>query len=128
MLSFTSHTITLAGIYLEKLFYDLMQGLPRQLVCQDARYNPTDDKEKPIVNRMILLRLRLNKKAPKEGLIIYKKAFSRAERLFMVSVLTLLLGVSFKLFFIATSFLLFICFSIEALSSKSLIPFLTSTM
>lgn len=50
ILSFTSHTVTLAGIYLEKLFYDLMQGLPRQLVCTDARYNPADEQKKPIVN------------------------------------------------------------------------------
>jgi hypothetical protein len=50
ILSFTSHTITLAGIYLEKLFYDLMQGLPRQLVCTDTRYNTADETNKPIVN------------------------------------------------------------------------------
>jgi len=54
VLSFTSHTITLAGIYFEKLFYDLMQGLPRQLVCMDARYNSADEKKNPVVNEIII--------------------------------------------------------------------------
>ena len=56
ILSFTSHTIIVIGILLEKLFYDLMGGLPRQLVCQDARYNPVDDKGKPIINEMQIMK------------------------------------------------------------------------
>lgn len=55
VLSFTSHIITLAGIYFEKLFYDLMVGLPRILVCQDARYNVINEKEIPVVNEITVI-------------------------------------------------------------------------
>ena len=48
-LTWTSHLVTLAGIYLEALFYEFMQHLPRQVLCADARYNVVAEK-KPIVN------------------------------------------------------------------------------
>jgi len=66
ILSFTSHIITLSGIYLEKLFYDLMQGLPRQLVCQDARYNPVDDTQKPFVNQIQIVTLYITNRCDAE--------------------------------------------------------------
>ena len=52
ILSFTSHIVTLKGIHFEKLFYDLMQGYPRQIVYQDARYNDAEETDKPIVNEI----------------------------------------------------------------------------
>jgi hypothetical protein len=55
ILSFTSHIITVAGIYFEKLFYDLMVSFPRILICQDARYNVTNEKEIPVVNEITVI-------------------------------------------------------------------------
>ena len=49
ILSFTSDTVILTGIHLEALFYDLMQQIPRQIVCSDSRYNVTAD-DGPVVN------------------------------------------------------------------------------
>ena len=50
VLSFTSDIITLAGIRLKPLYYDLMLHLPRQIVAQDARYNSTAEQDTPVVN------------------------------------------------------------------------------
>ncbi|SJZ44411.1 hypothetical protein SAMN04488128_101241 [Chitinophaga eiseniae] len=50
ILAFTSDKITLTGIYLKPLYYDLMLHLPRQIVAQDARYNAAAPKDTPIVN------------------------------------------------------------------------------
>lgn len=50
VLAFTSDKVTLTGIYLKPLYYDLMLHLPRQIVAQDARYNATAAKDTPIVN------------------------------------------------------------------------------
>ncbi len=51
-LGFTSHTIILKGVHLESLFYDLMQHIPKQIICFDARYNTNNEKGKPVVNEL----------------------------------------------------------------------------
>lgn len=49
VLSFTSDTVTLIGIHLDALFFDLMSHVPKHIICKDARYNTVAD-ENPIVN------------------------------------------------------------------------------
>jgi hypothetical protein len=51
-LTFTSHTVTLTGVHLEPLFYDLMGHLPRRIACTDARYNEIDDEKRTVVNNI----------------------------------------------------------------------------
>jgi hypothetical protein len=50
ILSFTSHTVTLTGQHLSKLYEDLMQNMPRIVPCMAARYNPAAESDGPIVN------------------------------------------------------------------------------
>lgn len=52
VLSFTSHIITLTGVNFEGLFYDLMQHLPKQIICTDPRYNIIDENDKALVNEI----------------------------------------------------------------------------
>ena len=52
LLTFASDTITLGGVNLKILVREFARSLPRQIVCQDARYNATAEKNKPIVNTM----------------------------------------------------------------------------
>ena len=52
VLTFSSDVITLEGINLKILFREFARSLPRQVVCQDARYNATAEKNRPIVNAM----------------------------------------------------------------------------
>ncbi len=53
-LGFTSHTVTLTGIHLEKMFLEFMQQLPRLIEAKDERYNSLEEIEKPIVNKIFL--------------------------------------------------------------------------
>jgi hypothetical protein len=48
-LAFTSHSVTLAGVKLESLFFDLMRHMPKNIICVDARYNQVEG-DKAIVN------------------------------------------------------------------------------
>ena len=57
VLSWTTHVVSLAGIHLEPLFYELMQYIPRQIICQDERYNAAAEKNKSIVNEMTIQKL-----------------------------------------------------------------------
>lgn len=50
VLAFTSDSVTLTGIRLKPLYYDLLLHLPRQIVAQEARYNSTAEKDASIVN------------------------------------------------------------------------------
>lgn len=54
IMTFTSHVVTLTGVNLIGLFYDLMQRLPRQIVEMDRRYNIIGDNEKANVNEIIV--------------------------------------------------------------------------
>lgn len=49
-LSFTTHVALLKGVRLERLFFDLMQQIVRQITCTEDRYNMVQDEENPIVN------------------------------------------------------------------------------
>lgn len=53
-LEFTSHKVTLKGIKLEVLFYQLMDGIVRQIKINDSRYNELSEKSDPIVNSIKL--------------------------------------------------------------------------
>lgn len=50
VLAFTYDKITLLGVFLRPLYFDLMLHIPRQIVAQDARYNATAEKDTSIVN------------------------------------------------------------------------------
>lgn len=50
LLSFTSHDVKLGGIYLLPLYFDFMRHLPQNVMCMDARYNITAEKDKPVIN------------------------------------------------------------------------------
>ena len=50
-LSFTSHTVTLAGYGLETLFMALLDHLPRLITATDPRYGLT---EEPVVTEMVV--------------------------------------------------------------------------
>ena len=52
ILTFSSDVITLEGMNLKIMFREFARSLPRQIVCQDARYNAVAEKNKPIVNKM----------------------------------------------------------------------------
>ncbi|MGN8037822.1 hypothetical protein ACTJJ0_22210 [Chitinophaga sp. 22321] len=51
-LTWTTHTVMIKGFSLHNLFDELMQHLPRQIVCTDPRYNATVEKDKSIVNEI----------------------------------------------------------------------------
>lgn len=54
VLSWTTHMVSLAGICLEPLYYEFMQHIPRQVICQQERYNPTQKNGKPVINVIII--------------------------------------------------------------------------
>ena len=54
--SFTTHTVTLTGLFLENLFQDLMRYLPRQVNSVDERYNTIADAQQPVVNEIKVVR------------------------------------------------------------------------
>lgn len=48
-LAFTTHTLTLTGLRLEKLFDELMDHLPRIIICTDDRYAVIAGDSAPVV-------------------------------------------------------------------------------
>lgn len=54
LLSFTSHTITLKGISLEVIFYQLMHQQLKQIVCENERYNTITNEDRSVVNEIII--------------------------------------------------------------------------
>lgn len=52
VLTFTSDIITLTGANLKILFREFARNLPMLIVCQDARYNAVEEKNRPIINTM----------------------------------------------------------------------------
>jgi hypothetical protein len=52
---FTSHIISLSGVSLKSLFYDLMNHLPQFVICKDERYNQLGSKENYSVNEIEIL-------------------------------------------------------------------------
>lgn len=54
ILAFTSHLVTLTGIWLEELYYAFMHHLPKQVQCIDARYNATAGDDDAIVNEIVI--------------------------------------------------------------------------
>ncbi len=52
LLAFTSHTISLKGVCLEELFYQLMQQLVKQVVCANSRYDIINDEKKAAVHEI----------------------------------------------------------------------------
>jgi hypothetical protein len=52
LLGFTSHTVTLTGHNLEKLYEGFEQHTPQKIICKDARYNALTETGKPIVNKI----------------------------------------------------------------------------
>lgn len=51
-LIWTTHIVTLKGYQLEKLFDELMQHLPKYVVCVDMRYNQISENGKSVVNEI----------------------------------------------------------------------------
>ena len=51
---FTTHTVTLTGLFLESLFRDMMQYLPREINSVDVRYNSIADTDQPVVNEIMV--------------------------------------------------------------------------
>jgi hypothetical protein len=52
VLGFTSHSITLTGHNLEKLFEGFEQQTPQKIICKDVRYNALAETGKPVVNKI----------------------------------------------------------------------------
>ena len=50
ILEFTTHTVTLIGLNLQKLFDQILLQLALRIACTDARYNALETADKPIVN------------------------------------------------------------------------------
>jgi len=53
-LEFTSHTVTIKGMRLDVLFYELMAQLPKYIRITEKRYNDTKDKSGGIVNEIVV--------------------------------------------------------------------------
>lgn len=56
-LAFTTHDVTLKGIFLDDLYEALMSQVPRLIVCEDARYNATAEKGQMRVNSIDVVKL-----------------------------------------------------------------------
>lgn len=54
VLYFSSGTVTLTGIHLEKLFADFELNLLRVIRCTDSRYNQLQETDNPIVNQITI--------------------------------------------------------------------------
>lgn len=52
VLAFTTHSVTLKGIHLEPLYYQLMKQANKQIVCTDERYNDVQEDNASIVNHI----------------------------------------------------------------------------
>lgn len=53
-LEFTSCTISLSGLRLDALFWDLFEQLPRIITCTDERYNALESDKQPVVNKITI--------------------------------------------------------------------------
>lgn len=53
LLIFTSHCITLKGICLDQLYYQMMQQLVKQVICVESRYNVITDENNSVINEII---------------------------------------------------------------------------
>ena len=53
-LSFASHEVKLGGIFLIPLYFDFMKHIPENVICVDVRYNATVEKDKPVVNTIVI--------------------------------------------------------------------------
>lgn len=51
-LAFTTHVVTLKGVALEALYGELMEQLPKIIVCEETRYNALKEDETPTVNEI----------------------------------------------------------------------------
>ena len=54
-LGFTSHSITLVGLSMEKLYEALEQHLPQRIICKDSRYNTLVEPGKPVINKIEII-------------------------------------------------------------------------
>ncbi len=54
-LGFTSHTITLIGLGMEKVYEALEQHVPQRIICKDARYNTLVETGKPVINKIDII-------------------------------------------------------------------------
>ncbi len=53
VLTFSTHSVVLKGVNLEKLFYDILDQRAKQIACVDSRYNLLGDDEEPVVNDIV---------------------------------------------------------------------------
>ncbi len=53
-LEFTTHTILLKGFRLEPLYFELLDQRNKFIICTDARYNDTVEKEETIINEILI--------------------------------------------------------------------------
>ncbi len=52
-MEFTTHVVTLIGIFLEPLHIDILFHLPKVIGCTDARYNELSE-ARPVVNQIMI--------------------------------------------------------------------------
>lgn len=52
VLTFSTHSILLKGVNLEKLFYNIQDQRSKQIVCVDSRYNLIGEDEQFVVNEI----------------------------------------------------------------------------
>ena len=52
VLAFTTHLVTLKGVHLEALYYQLMKQSNKQIICIDERYNDVQGDNAAIVNQI----------------------------------------------------------------------------
>ena len=53
-LEFTSHHITIKGIRLDGLFFEIMAQIPKYIRVMEERYNATQENDEPIINEVVL--------------------------------------------------------------------------
>lgn len=56
ILHFTAHTVTLTGTNLQGLFDELLQQLPKFIICADERYNHLEENDKPVINKINIVK------------------------------------------------------------------------
>lgn len=56
-LVFTTHQVTLKGLYLDNMYEGLMSQMVRIIGCEDPRYNATANKDHPRVNSIEIVKI-----------------------------------------------------------------------
>lgn len=51
-LGFTSHTVSMGGLNMDKLFESIELHMPQKIICKEDRYNALSEQGKPVVNNI----------------------------------------------------------------------------